>query len=1320
MKNLLVAIVGEGLFSLVALLVICAIVWFGGDYLGYPTRVRVVVILAVLAVWLVLYLVQRILAVRRAMRIEAMLRAQASAGPAAVPGAPLGALAHQFRLGVQALRATRSGKAAVQRMPWFLLLGPPGSGKTAAVRESGLNFPSVGLGHRTNPAAGGTRALDWWYAEQAVFLDTAGAFVTEPARHQEWLDLVRLLAGTGRARPIDGVVLVVSIAELLGLEEDRIGDHAQRLRDRIDELAARLGMTFPVHLVFSHCDRLHGFCDFFAHLPLEQRSQAWGCTFDWREADPQGLHALVEQEFQRLYQVLGQRRIESLAAANAGETTGDHQRNALLFPIQFALLQRRVGHYIAALTRPNPFQESGRLRGFWFTSATQGGEPIDRVMASIGLSGAALQPVQVAEQRAYFLNGPFAQLIPADHGLARTSAQALRRHRLVASVLALAALGAAGGAGWLLYDGYEQSETLLKGLAQDGHRLSTAVYASSEGAKVADELSAHLQRFDSHDGIPLALYPGLLLAGDLSQQARGSYVKKAAKPLIDSYAASLAADLGARLETKERSLEGYEQLEERFRVYRMLCGKLPLDRETVLRVLAGKGGGARVGDPAVAEAHLRYIVTSFPAQEWAAQTVPALDERVAHELRDALWIPLSGVEIAHAGAALYPPVDLAALLGDHRTEAFTLAQPVPGYFTKRAWDGFVAHAIEERAQALAKRFAVLKIDLDAPTIAQRLRARYEEEFAATWRALPAQVRMTPPRSLDEAIARLGELGHQGTPYRELIEAWQRQKTLPVVGLGDQAGAALKGAGKDGQADAKPNEWLDQALNAVGILHAALSQYASACPADARLANPAELDKAVAACAAFSVAAEAALAAYPDEEPRRAFIAHFRAIAEGARVALERGPLLEAVKPAPGLAMAITRDDLGRRLQSVGIPEFPQRWRELLAGLSAPPAADAAAAAARLAYLAGPQSPLALTLRAAWRGQKLKTQVVAAQGAATVDQEWIERSLKALGALAAAYAPAVDAEPGPRLARGDALKRVAEAFAATDRDLAAALTGIGDEALRALVARPFAQLQDDARHHLLALLAEDADQLWNERVRGRFAHDLAGAFPFSDTAQDADPKLVSAFLAPRAGALWDTERLLAAASAITVSGQPLLRFDPAYQRSLAAARALREALFAADAESPALSFAGELRQRAGVFQAVVEIGKEQLDLHDNPAARRVFGCALAEPLACRAAIQVAGGRWLEARGEPRPWSVLRWAAAAQPRQDGAGVLLTWSLSAPATAPDAAPAKPAPAKPAAPQSWLVQLAIEAGPAAGLFSRRLFDELAFPPTIAVRPQE
>lgn len=1333
MKNLLVAIVSEGLFSLVALLVISAIVWFGGEYLGYPAKLRVLVIVAVLGLWFVLYLVQRVMAVRRTMRIEAMLRAQASSSSTATQLDPIDAMVHQFRVGVRALRDTSPGRSAVQTMPWFLVMGPPGSGKTAAVRESGLNFPFVGLGHRASASAGPTRSVDWWYAERAVFLDTAGSYVTDTTRHKEWLALLGQLRGTGRTTPVDGVVLVVSIASLLALEEDRITDHAQALRDRIDELADKLGMVFPVYLMFSHCDRLHGFVDFFAHFPLEERGQVWGCTFDWRDAGPQGLQAQVEEEFQRLYQVLDLRRIEALAAssnsaATTAEVAGDQQRNALLFPIQFALLQRRVGQYISALSRPNPFQESGRLRGFYFTSAAQGGVPLDRVMGSIGLGETALQPMQVAEQRPYFLNGPFAQVIPADQGLARTSARALRRHRVARTALAALALGITTAGGFYLFRGYQETKSVLSGLTAAGQRLRSVDPGSAKSVEVADELFDQLARYESGAEIPWLLQSFLLNDGDISGKARNAYLTKIARPLIAGYARTLALDLSAKLAADQRTLSASEAIEERYRVYLMLCGRIPFQCDVVQRPFVAKGS-VKTGDAKVTEAHLRRITTGFPPKDWTTTADTALVERTNRILRDALWIPLTGIEIARSGADLFPAVDIATLLPKRASGALSLDKPLAGFFTQAAWDGLVAGAIEERSASLARRLTELHIDMDASAVAKRLQHQYEDDFRRQWRELIGNVRVVMPKQLDAVVARLGELGNAGSPYRDLVLAWMQQRALRTGGEG--AAAAPVTDGDKAKAEAKKHEWLDQALVAVNNLHVVLSAYVSACPLGSRFANGPELDKAVAGFPAYALAIDAALAAYPEDETRPALAAHFRTMVEAARLALERDLMLEAPMAATGLVIEIEPGVLAGRLQDANLADFPSRWRELLAALAVPRAQDATAASTRLISLSAPQSPLMRMLRAAWRGQKL----VNALGAAQIKDEWIDRCGKALAGLSVAYAATVNAEAGLRITRSEELKRLAEAFTAAESDIAAALNDISDPGFRAAAARPFAQLREDAQRHLATLLTGDADRFWNEKVRGRFTHDFAGRFPFAIAAEDVEAKTVADFFAPKAGALWEAERTLNAAADITIAGKPLIRLNDDYRRTLVAGKAVRDAMFSGASEEPVVAFNAELRQRTGVFQALVAIGKDQLDLHENPEARRAFTCTLAEPVACRVAIQVGDGKWVEAASERRPWALLRWATGAAPSLAGNDrVVLTWSLaeSAPPPVKDGpvgyvygAPAdgsgQAAKASEAVTRkSWLIQLVVDGGPAVALFSRRVFDDLAFPATIAVRPQE
>ena len=77
---------------------------------------------------------------------------------------------------------TASGKKKdyLYDLPWYLLIGPPGSGKTTALINSGLKFPLL---RGATPAAiagvGGTRYCDWWFSEEAVLIDTAGRYTTQ-------------------------------------------------------------------------------------------------------------------------------------------------------------------------------------------------------------------------------------------------------------------------------------------------------------------------------------------------------------------------------------------------------------------------------------------------------------------------------------------------------------------------------------------------------------------------------------------------------------------------------------------------------------------------------------------------------------------------------------------------------------------------------------------------------------------------------------------------------------------------------------------------------------------------------------------------------------------------------------------------------------------------------------------------------------------------------------------------------------------------------------------------------------------------------------
>jgi len=167
MRQFLSALMKEGVISIVVLILLCLLVWIGGEFLKTEDndlfKERIAIIAALIGLFLVLFLVQKVMAVRNAVRIEQQLKAQSGSqlqGADADKKAEIEALGSKFNESLEALKKTKGGKSALFTLPWYIIIGPPGSGKTTALQESGLNFPAAQGGAKVR-GIGGTRNCDW-------------------------------------------------------------------------------------------------------------------------------------------------------------------------------------------------------------------------------------------------------------------------------------------------------------------------------------------------------------------------------------------------------------------------------------------------------------------------------------------------------------------------------------------------------------------------------------------------------------------------------------------------------------------------------------------------------------------------------------------------------------------------------------------------------------------------------------------------------------------------------------------------------------------------------------------------------------------------------------------------------------------------------------------------------------------------------------------------------------------------------------------------------------------------------------------------------
>jgi type VI secretion system protein ImpL len=175
--------------------------------------------------------------------------------------------------------------------------------------------------------------------------------------------------------------------------------------------------------------------------------------------------------------------------------------------------------------------------------------------------------------------------------------------------------------------------------------------------------------------------------------------------------------------------------------------------------------------------------------DWAIRASPALIAATRGLLIRQVGLANAEDAVYHAildgVRGKYADASLPMLL--HGTDAqglFTTTQTVPGVYTRAAWDGMIAEAIDKAAsEHHAQADWVLSGDAaaakdsqpNADALKQRLTARYFADYAAAWQHMLNSLQWQPPADLNAAIDQLTRLTDaQTSPLIALLRSVQAQ------------------------------------------------------------------------------------------------------------------------------------------------------------------------------------------------------------------------------------------------------------------------------------------------------------------------------------------------------------------------------------------------------------------------------------------------------------------------------------------------------------------------------------------------------------------
>lgn len=376
------------------------------------------------------------------------------------------------------------------RLPLFVVIGPPGMGKSQLLERSGLDLDAP-------VEADGVR---WWLGSEAIFVEVG----SEPAAAE------RLAAALHRFRPacpLNGVILAVSPADLTladALERREIGEG---LAASLAAIEARIRSRPPVYVVLTKIDLAPGFLEGFEALEPGERHQPWGFSFPLAlregvktgevvDAFHAGVRSLVESTRTRLLDALA--RVDDplrggrLINFGAQVAAMDPIVDTVLRPILPSDVRRRKGAF---------------LRGVYLTSSQQDPLTIDALLPELAARYAmprsgTLPDIDMGDaEHGFFVAGMLRDAVIREAGLVGMIRPPwFRRPVFGLLVLVLCLCVSLFGATWLRFE-FARAEARVERFEAQVSRVDAATLSVREASpETLGRIAEHVDRLGRLDG----------------------------------------------------------------------------------------------------------------------------------------------------------------------------------------------------------------------------------------------------------------------------------------------------------------------------------------------------------------------------------------------------------------------------------------------------------------------------------------------------------------------------------------------------------------------------------------------------------------------------------------------------------------------------------------------------------------------------------------------------------------------------------------------------------------------------------------------------
>jgi len=309
-------------------------------------------------------------------------------------------------------------KKCRQNLPWHIVVGYAGSGKSQLLKKSSLEFPFIDeMQIATSSSAAD---IQIHINAQGIFIDVPGRFL-EDSSGKLWEKFINVINVGVIRKNLTSIIVTHSLSDILrGDDEEK--RRAYHVNQSINKLQQALSIKIPLYFVLTKADSLMGFQESFAALSKKEKEQVWGMAFD-AKAD-------FKTDFISSYETFVHRLNQKVREYMQHEKQSENMSLMAGFPLQMASLKQRLLKLVERLFFNPLFKEKLEVRGLYFTSAEQNVTPIDHLFENLNVHyglGASQARLTTTEKTPYFV-GDFFHTVILENALYHPS-QAIKRSK---------------------------------------------------------------------------------------------------------------------------------------------------------------------------------------------------------------------------------------------------------------------------------------------------------------------------------------------------------------------------------------------------------------------------------------------------------------------------------------------------------------------------------------------------------------------------------------------------------------------------------------------------------------------------------------------------------------------------------------------------------------------------------------------------------------------------------------------------------------------------------------------------------------------------